>query len=56
MGTGYSIFSDEDDIRRELKQINEKLDDIRDLMQEVEEIKELLREIATAVRETKYNN
>ncbi|MDO4870712.1 MAG: hypothetical protein Q3996_01295 [Candidatus Saccharibacteria bacterium] len=35
MGTGYSIFSDEDDIRRELKQINEKLDDIRDLMQEV---------------------
>lgn len=39
MGTGYSFFSDEDDIRRELKKINEKLDDIRDLTQQVEEIK-----------------
>ncbi len=56
MGTGYSFFSDEDDIRRELKQINEKLDDIRDLTQQVEEIKELLREIATAVRETQHDN
>ena len=56
MGTGYSFFSDEDDIRRELKKINEKLDDIHDLTQQVEEIKELLREIATAVRETKHNN
>lgn len=56
MGTGYSFFSDEDDIRRELKKINEKLDDIRDLTQQVEEIKELLREIATTVRETRHDN
>ena len=49
MGTGYSFFSDEDDIRRELKQINEKLDDIRDLTQQVEEIKELLQVIAASI-------
>ena len=49
MGTGYSFFSDEDDIRRELKQINEKLDDIHDLTQQVEEIKELLQVIAASI-------
>ena len=49
MGTGYSFFSDEDDIRRELKKINEKLDDIRDLTQQVEEIKELLQVIAASI-------
>ena len=49
MGTGYSFFSDEDDIRRELKKINEKLDDIHDLTQQVEEIKELLQVIAASI-------
>lgn len=49
MGTGYSMFSDEADIRNELHKVNEKLDDIKDLMQEVEEIKDLLRTIAVAL-------
>lgn len=48
MGTGYSIFSDEADIREELRKVNQQLDEIKEMMRELEEIKELLRIIATS--------
>lgn len=48
MGTGYSIFSDEADIREELRKVNQQLDDIKDMMRELQEIKELLQVIAAS--------
>lgn len=48
MGTGYSIFSDEADIREELRKVNQQLDEIKEIMRELEEIKELLRIIAAS--------
>lgn len=48
MGTGYSIFSDEADIREELRKVNQQLDEIKEMMRELEEIKKLLRIIAAS--------